>query len=78
MRPHTLTTSKPLIPIAGKPIVQRLVEDIAGACNEKVDEVAFIIGNFGKETEENLKNIAASLGVDGAPDDNIPTNGATA
>ena len=29
LRPHTLTVPKPLIPIAGKPIVQRLVEDIA-------------------------------------------------
>ena len=28
MRPHTLTTAKPLIPVAGKPIVQKLVEDI--------------------------------------------------
>ena len=26
LRPHTLTVPKPLIPIAGKPIVQRLVE----------------------------------------------------
>ena len=25
MRPHTLTTAKPLIPVAGKAIVQRLV-----------------------------------------------------
>jgi glucose-1-phosphate thymidylyltransferase len=29
LRPHTLTIPKPLIPIAGKPIIQRLVEDIA-------------------------------------------------
>jgi glucose-1-phosphate thymidylyltransferase len=65
MRPHTLTTPKPLLPIAGKPIVQRLVEDIANACSEKVDEIAFIIGNFGKETEENLKKIAADLGAKG-------------
>jgi glucose-1-phosphate thymidylyltransferase len=28
LRPHTLTIPKPLIPIAGKPIVHRLVEDI--------------------------------------------------
>jgi glucose-1-phosphate thymidylyltransferase len=28
MRPHTLTIPKPLIPVAGKPIVQWLVEDI--------------------------------------------------
>ena len=31
MRPHTLSIPKPLIPVAGKPIVQRLVEDIARA-----------------------------------------------
>lgn len=66
MRPHTLTTPKPLIPIAGKSIVQRLVEDIAGACSEKVDEIAFIIGRFGKETEENLKKIASDLGAKGS------------
>jgi len=33
MRPHTLTVPKPLVPIAGKPIVQRLVEDIAKVVN---------------------------------------------
>jgi glucose-1-phosphate thymidylyltransferase len=65
MRPHTLTTPKPLIPIAGKPIVQRLVEDIARACPDKVDEVAFIIGKFGKETEANLVRIATDLGAKG-------------
>jgi glucose-1-phosphate thymidylyltransferase len=63
MRPHTLTTPKPLIPIAGKSIVQRLVEDIGKACNEKVDEVAFIIGRFGKETENNLRKIAEKMGA---------------
>jgi glucose-1-phosphate thymidylyltransferase len=66
MRPHTLTVPKPLIPIAGKPIVQRLVEDIARACPEKVDEVAFIIGRFGKETETRLLQIAESLGARGS------------
>ena len=33
-RPHTLTIPKPLIPVAGKPIVHRLVEDIAGVLNQ--------------------------------------------
>lgn len=66
MRPHTLTTPKPLIPIAGKAIVHRLMEDIAGACAEKVDEIAFIIGRFGKETEDNLKKIATDLGAKGS------------
>ncbi|MFN3405138.1 MAG: sugar phosphate nucleotidyltransferase [Cytophagaceae bacterium] len=66
MRPHTLTVPKPLIPIAGKPIVQRLVEDIAKVCNAKVDEVAFIIGHFGKEVEKKLMDIAASVGAKGS------------
>jgi glucose-1-phosphate thymidylyltransferase len=29
LRPHTLTVPKPLVPVAGKPIVERLVEDLA-------------------------------------------------
>lgn len=62
LRPHTLTVPKPLIPIAGKPIVQRLVEDIAGVLNEKIDEVAFIISeDFGQEIEDKLTEIAKSL-----------------
>ena len=66
MRPHTLTTAKPLLPIAGKPIVQRLVEDIIGTANEKVDEIAFIIApHFGKATEDMLLGIARNLGANG-------------
>jgi len=66
MRPHTLTIPKPLIPIAGKPIVQRLVEDIAKVCNDNVDNIGFIIGrNFGTEVEENLKEIASQVDAKG-------------
>jgi len=66
MRPHTLTTAKPLIPIAGKPVVQRLVEDIIATSNEKVDEIAFIISPaFGKKVEEMLVEVAGSLGAKG-------------
>ncbi len=65
MRPHTLTTPKPLLPIAGKPIVQRLVEDIASVCPEKITTIGFIIGpSFGKEVEANLKKIAEEVGAD--------------
>lgn len=66
LRPHTLTIPKPLIPIAGKPIVQRLVEDITKVCGEPVDEIAFIIGNFGAEVEKNLVAVAESLGAKGS------------
>lgn len=66
MRPHTLKVPKPLIPVAGKPIVQRLVEDIAGVCEEKIEEIAFIIGpSFGEEVETMLKGVAADLGAKG-------------
>jgi glucose-1-phosphate thymidylyltransferase len=67
MRPHTLTVPKPLVQVAGKPIVQRLVEDIAKVCNEPLEEVAFIIGpTFGKAVETMLITIAESLGAKGS------------
>jgi len=65
LRPHTLTTPKPLISFAGKSIVQRLVEDIVNVCNEKIQEIAFIIGDFGDEVEQDLLSIASSLGAVG-------------
>lgn len=66
LRPHTLTTPKPLIPIAGKPIVHRLVEDIAKVLQDKIEEIAFIIHeSFGKQTETDLIAIAENLGAKG-------------
>ena len=67
LRPHTLTVPKPLIPIAGKPIVHRLVEDIAKVINQKIDEIAFIIHpDFGKTVETELIQIAEKLGAKGS------------
>lgn len=66
LRPHTLTIPKPLIPIAGKPIVHRLVEDIAAVINQPIEEIAFIIHkDFGKKVEEDLIAIAEKLGSRG-------------
>ena len=66
LRPHTLTVPKPLIPVAGKPIVHRLVEDIAGVLNQQIEEVAFVIHeSFGKKVEEDLIAIAEKLGAKG-------------
>jgi dTDP-glucose pyrophosphorylase len=65
MRPHTLTIPKPLIPVAGKPIVHHLIEDIVKVCPEKVDEIAYVVGRFGHETENKLIAIAQSLGAAG-------------
>lgn len=66
LRPHTLTVPKPLIPIAGKPIVHRLVEDIAGVINQEIEEIAFIIHkDFGVQVEKDLVAIAEKLGAKG-------------
>lgn len=66
LRPHTLVTPKPLVPVGGKPIVHRLVEDIAAVCSENIDEIAFVIGDFGDEVEKELLAVAASLGAKGS------------
>jgi len=66
LRPHTLTIPKPLTKIAGKPIVQRLVEDIVKVLNQDVEEIAFVIGpTFPKDTKKNLLAIADGLGARG-------------
>ena len=66
LRPHTLTVPKPLVPVAGSPIVHRLVRDIAAILDEPIDEIAFVIGDeafFGKEVEDSLTELAVSLGA---------------
>ncbi len=66
LRPHTLTTAKPLLPIAGKPIVHRLVEDIAHVCPEKINNIGFIVHpSFGKTVEDDLKSVARAVGAEG-------------
>ena len=66
LRPHTLTIPKPLIPVAGTPIVHRLVADIARVLDQDIDEIAFILGDpafFGDEVVESLQQLAKSLGA---------------
>ena len=65
LRPHTLTVPKPLIPIAGKPIVQRIVEDLSRSYPGEIQEVAFVIGDFGPEVEYDLLKVAESIGAKG-------------
>lgn len=65
LRPHTLTLPKPLIPIAGKPMVQRIVEDLTEGYHGKIEEIAFVTGDFGKEVEKELVLIANSFDAEG-------------
>ena len=66
LRPHSLTVPKPLIPVAGQPIVHRLVKDIAKVLKQPIEEIAFVLGDpawFGDEVVESLKHLANSLGA---------------
>ncbi len=65
LRPHTLSTPKPLIEVAGKSIVRRLCEEIKQVVGEQIDEIGFIIGDFGQEVEQRLVEIAQELGAKG-------------
>ena len=66
LRPHTLTTPKPLIHVAGKPIVQRLVEEICKVSHQKVEHIAFVTGRFGETAEQHLLDVANTLGAKGS------------
>ncbi len=67
LKPHTLTVPKPLTLLAGKTIVQRLVEEIVTVVGQKVTDIGFIIGpaakGFPEDTEEILIKIAKDLGA---------------
>ena len=66
LRPHTLTIPKPLIPVAGQPIVHRLVKDIVKVLNQPIDEIAFILGDpafFGDDVVKSLTQLAEGLGA---------------
>ena len=59
LRPHTLTTAKPLIKVAGNSILLQLVKDAVKLADEPIEEMAFIVGDesfFGKEIDYRPKN----------------------
>jgi glucose-1-phosphate thymidylyltransferase len=64
LRPHSLTVPKPLIPVAGQPIVHRLVKDIVKVLNQPIEEIAFVLGDpawFGDDVVSSLETLAKSL-----------------
>ncbi len=66
LRPHSLTVPKPLIPVAGEPIVHRLVKDIAKVLKQPIEEIAFVLGDpawFGDDVVSSLTELAEGLGA---------------
>ena len=72
MRPHTLTTPKPLIPIAGKPIVERLIQEVSAACPVPISSVGFVVNALDATTRTQLAAMAQRIGAEaqfyGQPD----------
>ena len=65
MRPHTLITPKPLLKIAGKALVERIVDDLKTYTGENIDEVHYVIGSFGNSVEKRLIEISESINAKG-------------
>lgn len=68
LRPHSLTVPKPLIPVAGVPIVHQLVREIARVVKQPITEIAFVLGDpafFGDDVTAALVELAESLGAKG-------------
>ena len=54
LRPQTLTTPKPLIEIAGRTIVQRIVDLLSNSGVNQIQNIGFIIEQKSPETEKML------------------------
>jgi glucose-1-phosphate thymidylyltransferase len=63
LRPHTLLTPKPLLKVAGITIVERIILGLKTSCGKPIDEIHFVIGQFGKDAEVKLKDVSAKIGA---------------
>lgn len=64
VRPHSHTVPKPLLPVAGKMIVERIVETFARTLDRDIDEIVFILGpDFGQEIKDALKAMSDRQGA---------------
>ena len=64
LRPHTHVTPKPLLPVAGTPMVERIIETFVAAFPTPFGEAVFILGrDFGPEVRNELSAICARHGI---------------
>ncbi|MDZ7772829.1 MAG: sugar phosphate nucleotidyltransferase [Balneolaceae bacterium] len=65
VRPHSHTVPKPLLPVAGKMIVERIVETFVRTLDRKITEIVFILGpDFGREIRESLEAMSERHGAE--------------
>jgi glucose-1-phosphate thymidylyltransferase len=65
LRPHTLNLPKPLMTIAGKSMLEWIIDEIKHSCSSDIDEIHFIIGGFGVEIEQKLLDTAKTIDAEG-------------
>lgn len=61
LRPHTYTKPKPLITVAGKPVLGHILDGIA---NVQIDKVAFVVGYLGDQFEPYVKRVYPGLNAE--------------
>ncbi len=63
LRPHTHTTPKPLLPIAGEMMIERIVKTFKKTLDSEITEIAFVLGDFGDEVKKRLAEMAERQGA---------------
>ncbi len=63
VRPHSHTTPKPLLPVAGTMIVERIVQTFGKTLNRDIDEICFVLGDFGDEVKKSLAEMSERQGA---------------
>ena len=63
LRPHTHVTPKPLLPVVGIPMVERIVNTFIEVLPRPITEAVFILGDFPSEVNEALTAICERHGL---------------
>ncbi|HCR49226.1 MAG TPA: sugar phosphate nucleotidyltransferase [Rhodothermales bacterium] len=63
LRPHTHVTPKPLLPVLGSSMVERIVTTFTELLPNQVQEAVFILGDFPTEVRDQLRLICRRLGI---------------
>lgn len=61
LRPHTHVTPKPMLKVAGKPVMDYVMDDVARLGN--VDQVVYVTGHLKEKVEEHARSAYAIPGV---------------
>jgi glucose-1-phosphate thymidylyltransferase len=64
LRPHTHVTPKPLLPVVGRTMVERIVETFAGVLPRGFEEAVYVLGpDFGDDVRKSLTDISERHGM---------------